>query len=241
MALIERLAVDRVLRRICGFARWKQLPDEATSSCALAEFTIGHLAEPVHEALIKARLGQELIGHISRADAAILARERPVRVTEAEAPVRPTSSFPTEVILPEAAPAPIPPRRGCPKRGEVRAPKTSRIERQRSQSLAQMIDELPKHCDRGAKCHAQGYKVSWNGYQLHLDTADCGVVGSALLTSASMNDSPAVIPLSLMTARRVTNLYDLKDAASQPDLATAPPRRAACAAERPQSARGERY
>jgi len=42
---------------------------------------------------------------------------------------------------------------------------------------------LPKACDRGTKCNAQGYKISWNGYKLHLDTADCGVVVSALLTT----------------------------------------------------------
>jgi hypothetical protein len=48
---------------------------------------------------------------------------------------------------------------------------------------------------------------------LHLDTADCGIPVSALLTSASMHDSLAAIPLSLMTAQRVTNCYDLMDAA----------------------------
>jgi hypothetical protein len=56
-------------------------------------------------------------------------------------------------------------------------------------------------------------KVSWNGYKLHLDTADCGVPIAALLSSASMHDSRAAIPLSLISASRVTNLYDLMDAA----------------------------
>ena len=43
-----------------------------------------------------------------------------------------------------------------------------------------MLAALPQACDRGSKCNAQGYKISWNGYKLHLDTADCGVVVSAL-------------------------------------------------------------
>ena len=60
VALNERLTVDRALRRICGFSRWKKLPDEATFSRAFAE---SRLAERVHEALIKAQLGDELIGH----------------------------------------------------------------------------------------------------------------------------------------------------------------------------------
>jgi len=79
VALIERLAVDRALRRICGYSRWKKLPDEATFSRAFAEFAESRLAERVHEALIKAHLSQELIGHVSRDGTAIRARERPAK------------------------------------------------------------------------------------------------------------------------------------------------------------------
>jgi hypothetical protein len=92
------------------------------------------------------------------------------------------------------------------------AAKDSPIHRQRQQTLAQMLEAIPTACDRGTKCNAQGYKVSWNGYKLHLDTADCGVPIAALLSSASMHDSLAAIPLSLISAQRVTNLYDLMDA-----------------------------
>jgi hypothetical protein len=53
----------------------------------------------------------------------------------------------------------------------------------RQQRLAQMLSEIPTACDRGAKCNAQGYKISWNGYKRHLDTADCGVPIAALLSS----------------------------------------------------------
>ena len=55
--------------------------------------------------------------------------------------------------------------------------------------------------------------MSWNGYKLHIDTADCGVLISALLSSASMHDSRAAIPLSRISAARVTSLYDVMDAA----------------------------
>lgn len=41
----------------------------------------------------------------------------------------------------------------------------------------------------------------------------CGVPVAAILTSASMHDSQAAIPLSHLTAARVTNLYDMRDAA----------------------------
>jgi Transposase DDE domain/Transposase domain (DUF772) len=192
--LIERLTIDRALRRICGFPLCRKLPSEATFSRAFEEFAQGHLAERVHEALIKAHLGDELIGHLSRDGTAIEAREHPVKF--------------------EAPPKASPRKRGRPRRGEVRPPaKESPIHRQRQQTLAQMIEEIPTACDRGTKCNAQGYKVSWNGFKLHLDTADCGVPIAALLSSASMHDSRAAVPLSLMSAQRVTNLYDLMDAA----------------------------
>lgn len=216
VALIDRLTVDRALRRICGFPRWKKLPDEATFSRAFAEFAEGRLAERVHQALIEAHLGTELIGHISRDGTAIEARERPAK--PAKVPVETTPA--AQAVLPNTTPPPtvpaapaLPKKRGRPRLDETRAPKRTRIEQQRGQTLAQMQDDLPRACDRGTKCNAQGYKVSWNGYKLHIDTADCGVPVAALLSSASMHDSQAAIPLSRLTAARVTNLYDVMDAA----------------------------
>jgi len=91
-------------------------------------------------------------------------------------------------------------------------PKQTRIQRQRDQSLQQARDEIPAQCDRGTKKNAQGYKHSWNGYKLHIDTADCGVPIAAILSSASFHDSGAAIPLSQISAQRVESLYDLMDA-----------------------------
>ena len=204
-ALIERLSIDRSLRRICGFCMYTTLPSEATFSRAFEEFATSCLAERVHESLIKEHLGEALIGHISRDGTAIAARERPIQSK-------------TDKTDKSAAPAPTasaqPARRGRPRRGEVRAtPKESAVQVQRSQPLAQMLGDIPRVCDRGTKCNAQGFKTSWNGYKLHLDTADCGVPISALLSSASMHDSRACIPLALMSQQRVTNLYDVMDAA----------------------------
>jgi hypothetical protein len=193
--LIERLTVDRALKRICGFAMWKRLPGEATFSRAFAEFAAEGLAERAHEALVKKTLGKVLVGHISRDGTAIESREKPARKGRVPAATRPQQ------------------KRGRPKQGEVREAKLSKIEQQQGKPLAQLIVELPIACDRGTKSNAQGYKNSWNGYKLHLDTADCGIPVSAILTSASMHDSLAAIPLSLMSARRVTNCYDLMDAA----------------------------
>jgi hypothetical protein len=194
--LIERLAMDRALKRICGFSMWKKLPSEATFSRAFAEFAGAGLAERTHAALVKETLGEQLIGHISRDGTAIEAREKPAKKDK----------------VPEPAPA-VTKKRGRPRKDEIRDVKPGKLAQQQGKSLAQLLTELPRECDRGSKCNAQGYKNSWNGYKLHIDTADCGVPVSALLSSASMHDSLAAMPLALMTAERVTNCYDLMDAA----------------------------
>jgi hypothetical protein len=49
-ALIERLTIDRSLRRICGFPLNRKLPSEATFSRAFDEFAQAKLAERLHEA-----------------------------------------------------------------------------------------------------------------------------------------------------------------------------------------------
>ncbi len=194
--LIERLAMDRALKRICGFSMWRTLPSEATFSRAFAEFAVAGLAERTHAALVKEILGEQLIGHISRDGTAIEAREKPAKTDKV------------------AEPAPVvAKKRGRPCKEEVREIKPGKLELQRGKPLAELLKELPRECDRGSKCNAQGYKNSWNGYKLHIDTADCGVPVSALLSSASMHDSLAAMPLAMMTAERVTNCYDLMDAA----------------------------
>ena len=219
--LIDRLQVDRALRRICGFPRWKKIPSESTFSRAFDEFAQAKLAERVQEALVKEHLGDELIGHISRDGTAIEVREKPVRkekqkaeetpATEqthaaAETPAMKETPTASETLATEADLKPG-------RKGESTKPKLKRITQQLNQALDEMLAELPKDCDRGSKSNAQGYKNSWNGYKLHIDTADCGVPVSAILTSASLHDSQVSIPLATMTAARVTNCYDLMDAA----------------------------
>ena len=79
--------------------------------------------------------------------------------------------------------------------------------------LDERLDALPKVCDHGAKKTAKGVMEAWRGDKLPIDTADCGVPLRTVLTSASVHDSQVAIPLVMMTAERVTNLYDLMDAA----------------------------
>jgi hypothetical protein len=80
-------------------------------------------------------------------------------------------------------------------------------------SATTMLADLPRHCDVGTKQNAKGYKESWIGYKLHIDTADGGIPVSCVLTAASVHDSQVAIPLATITATRVTSCYDLMDSA----------------------------
>ena len=202
LALIERLAADAVLRRLCGWESRRGLPSESTFSRAFAEFAASSLPARVHEALIRKTHKDRLVGHISRDATAIEARERPVKRS---------SSAPLKA---QPAPATAPRKRGRPKKGEAAAKKKPRrLERQAGMTLAAMLADLPTACSTGIKRNAKGYNVSWIGYKLHIDTADGDIPISCLLTSASVHDSQAAIPLASISAGRVTNLYDLMDSA----------------------------
>ena len=192
-ALLDRLATDSALRRICGWERVNDFPEEWVFSRAFAEFSTAHLPERVHEAFIKKSYEGELVGHNSRDSTAIEAREKPVK---------------------KAAAPKVAAKRGRPKHGEERVKPLTRIERQASgMGLAEMLNDLPKAGDVGTKKNSKGYKISWTGYKLHLDVADGGIPISAILTSASTHDSQVAIPLAKMSSERVINLYDVMDAA----------------------------
>ena len=87
------------------------------------------------------------------------------------------------------------------------------MQRQASMTLPEMLNDLPNCCKVGTKRNAKGHKESWIGYKLHLDVADGDIPISCVMTSASLHDSEAAIPLAKMTAQRVTNIYDLMDSA----------------------------
>lgn len=191
--LLDRLAVDVKLRRICG---WEgKLPSEATFSRAFSEFAHEGLPTKVHEALIVESHEERLVGHISRDASAIEAREK-------------------AQTKPEPVAQSVPRKKGRPKKGENRvAPAPSRLERQGTMGLGEMIRDLPTACDVGTKRNSKGFQESWKGYKIHIDTADGDIPISAVLTSASLHDSQVAIPLATMTSRRIQNLYDLMDAA----------------------------
>ena len=191
--LRDRLHHDSTLRRLCGWHSANRIPSEATFSRAFAEFADSALPNRLHEALIERTQGERLVGHISRDSTAIEGREK--ATPKPKQPAKPKR------------------RRGRPRKGEEQAREPRRLERQQEMTLAEMLADLPRHCDIGAKRDAKGYQRSWSGYKLHIDVADGAIPVSCLLTSASLHDSQAAIPLATLTAGRVRNLYDLMDSA----------------------------
>jgi hypothetical protein len=105
-------------------------------------------------------------------------------------------------------------KRGRPRQGEIiAAKKPKRPDLQLGRGLTENMADLPTRCDVGTKINAKGYKTSWIGYKLHIDSIDGDIPVSALLSSASLHDSQAAIPLAQRTAERITCLYDLMDSA----------------------------
>ena len=194
--LLDRLSVDASLRRLWGWESRQEILHESQFSRAFAEFAASELPQRLHQALIQATQQERLIGHISRDSTQIEGREKPVRTPVASAPVKPKR------------------KRGRPKKGEQPPPpEPTRLERQAAMTLQQMLDDLPRACNVGSKSNSKGYQETWVGYKLHLDVADGQIPISCVLTSASLHDSQAAIPLARLTAQRVTHLYDLMDSA----------------------------
>jgi Transposase DDE domain len=166
----------------------------------------------MHEALVRRSVGDRIVGCVARDATEIHAREKPDKPGKS-GPGDGTAPPPPSPTPPAAAEPPAPRRRGRPEKGEERPKPATRLERQATQSLPEMLAELPTGCDVGSKRNSKGYKHSWTGYKLHIDVADGQIPVACLLTSASVHDSQVAIPLMTLTGQRITYLYDLMDAA----------------------------
>jgi hypothetical protein len=185
--LIDAVRHRPTLRRLCGWETLGEIPGESTFSRAFAAFAEDQLPQRIQEAMIKARYGDKIAGHISRDATAIHAREKAAK----------------------KKPKPEPPAEG----EDPASPEPTRLQRQLERTQDENLADLPRACDWGTKKDSKGKKQSWRGYKLHLDAIDGDIPISWLVTSASMHDSQAAIPLAQMSAERVTSLYDLADAA----------------------------
>lgn len=206
--LLDALASDSQLRRLCGWSEPWQVPSESTFSRAFAEFALMELPQFVHESLICETQKDRLIGHIARDATAIEARER-----YPEAPAQAAAAKPAPKPRGRKKGSTGPPaRHKGGKRPNVPQGDT-RLKRQRSMKLPEMLADLPRECDLGGKKDSHGNPHFWRGYKLHWDVADGQIPISVVLTSASVHDSQVAIPLATMSTRRIDYCYELMDAA----------------------------
>jgi hypothetical protein len=205
--LLNALASDTQLRRICGWKQPWQVPHESTFSRAFDEFARLELPQFVHETLIRETQKDRLIGHIARDSTAIEARERYPETPQQAAARQPAQPAPGK-------PGPKGPHARYKGGKKPYQPKPgTRLERQRSMKLPEMLADLPRECDLGAKKDSHGHNQYWRGFKLHWDVADGQIPIAAILTSASVHDSQVAIPLATMSTQRVDYCYELMDAA----------------------------
>lgn len=212
--LLSALRRDAQLRRICGWERAHQIPHESTFSRAFEEFACMELPQFVHERLICETQNSRLIGHIARDSTAIEARERYPETAAQRARRKATQSGGKMAKPGRQRGAKGGPHQRFKGGKRPYIPQTeTRLSRQRSMKLPEMLADLPQQCDLGAKKDSHGKEHYWSGYKLHLDVADGQIPISAVLTSASVHDSQVAIPLATLSTQRVTYLYEIMDAA----------------------------
>jgi hypothetical protein len=190
--LIERLKLDKHLRIICGWDCIAAVPDKSKFSRVFKEFSSYALPDKAHQALIKDIYKDKILGHVVKDSTPLEAREKAVKKDSRENRKKAKAD-----------------KKKATKAGEL----TRRQKQLKSQDINQMMNDLPKQCDIGMKKSGQGYTMTWKGYKVHAAVDDHCIPLAVIVTSASLNDCEAAIPLASKTNQVVTNFYDLMDAA----------------------------
>jgi Transposase DDE domain/Transposase domain (DUF772) len=196
--LLKELKNDTRLKSICGWESFAKLPSESKLSRAFNEFSKLCLPERVHQALIKEVYKDQIVGHVVKDSMPLEAREKSLKKGTAQ-------------------------DRNKVKREKYKNKKLGILTRRQKQlnesNVNIMEEELPKTCDKGMKKSAQGYTEIWKGYKLHAAVDDHCVPLAVIITSASLNDCEAAIPLAAKSNLVAKNFYDLMDAAySHPEI-----------------------
>lgn len=196
--LLKELKNDKQLKNICGWESLARLPSESKLSRAFNEFSKLCLPEKVHQALIKEVYKDQIVGHVVKDSMPLVAREKYLRKGSAH-------------------------DRNKVKREKYKNKKLGVLTRRQKQlkesNVKRLEEELPTACDKGMKKSAQGYTEIWKGYKLHAAVDDHCVPLAVIITSASLNDCEAAIPLAAKSNLVARNFYDLMDAAySHPEI-----------------------
>lgn len=190
--LVNQLKVDKQLRIICGWDACQGIPSESKFSRAFQEFSKSSLPTKVHQTLINEVYKDEIVFNVVKDSAPIEVREKHLKKDSAK------NRKNLKVI-----------KRKKKKAGELNRRQKQLLEK----DLDKMTNDLPKACDKGMKKSAQGYTSIWKGYKIHAAVDDNCIPLAVIITSASLNDCEAAIPLAAKAHQVATNFYDLMDAA----------------------------
>lgn len=192
--LISRLKRDQQLRTICGWSPLSRIPSASTLSRAFKEFSKINLPDKAHQALIAGAYENEYVMHIIKDSTPVEAREKALKKEGTYEERKKQASY----------------RYAKEQKGEL----VSRRQKQlQSKTVKEMMKDLPMACDVGRKQSGQGLSMRWKGYKIHIAIDDHCVCLAAILTSASLNDCEAAIPLAAKTDEVVKGFYDLMDSA----------------------------
>lgn len=192
--LVKSLNDDKQLRAICGFEIYKKVPSESTFSRAFKEFAKSSLPEKVHQILIKEIYKDQIVGHVGIDSTPLEVREKH---TKKEKKIGNPNTLNSRK-----------------RRERLKSGILNRREQQlKEKDLDKMILALPNQCDKGMKKSAEGYTKTWKGYKLHAAVDDHCIPLAIVVTSASLNDCEAAIPLISKSQQVANNFYYLMDAA----------------------------
>ena len=191
--LIDRLRIDRVLRVLCGWRYKTDIPSESKFSRVFVEFTNSKLAERTHEKFIKEYLSDKQFMYNASDATKIPLREKPAKVEKEEKKKNPV---------------------GRPRKGEKREPiKPKILEQQKDMETTEdMLTLVSTKCGVGVKQNSKGNREVWIGGKLHISVVDGDIPITAIYSGANVHDSSVSLPLIKETSRKVSYLYDLKDA-----------------------------
>jgi hypothetical protein len=183
---------NKQLKTICGWDCFAKIPSESKFCRAFKEFAEANLPEKVHQALVSEMYKDRIIGHVVKDSTPISAREAPLK---------------KEGDMKE--------RRKLLNQQQAKDKRNgnSRKQTQLREDLQTSQNKLPTCCDHGSKKMANGFLTFWKGYKFHVAIDDLCIPLAAILTSASLNDSEAAIPLAIKSDLVAKNFYDLMDSA----------------------------
>jgi hypothetical protein len=178
---------------LCGWRYKNDIPSESKFSRVFKELSALKIAQKTHEQFVKEYLRDTLFFYNASDATKIPLREKPVKVEK-------------EKFKPK--------RRGRPKKGETREPKTPSILQQQEdmKTTKQMLSLVSTQCGVGRKQNSKGNFETWIGGKLHISVVDGDIPITAIYSGANVHDSSVALPLINETSKKVSYLYDLQDA-----------------------------